>query len=41
MSAKENKAICADGQGVEEWEEIDELGMRQQLGAIPAPGQSG
>ncbi len=25
------------GQIAEEWEELDQLGMMQQLGAIPAP----
>jgi ketosteroid isomerase-like protein len=30
----------ADGKIVEAWEEYDELGMRQQLGVIPAPGQA-
>jgi ketosteroid isomerase-like protein len=30
----------ADGKIVEAWEEYDELGMRQQLGVIPAEGQS-
>ena len=32
--------ICRirDGKIVEEWERVDELGMMQQLGAIPEPG---
>jgi len=29
----------ADGKLVEHWGEIDALGLMQQLGAIPAPGQ--
>ncbi len=28
-----------DGRIAEEWTEFDQLGMMQQLGAIPAPGQ--
>jgi steroid delta-isomerase-like uncharacterized protein len=28
-----------DGQAVERWGEIDQLGMLQQLGAFPPPGQ--
>ena len=31
----------ANGQIVEHWEQSDQLGMLQQLGAIPAPGQAG
>lgn len=29
-----------DGKIVEGWEEFDELGMRQQLGALPSSGQA-
>jgi predicted ester cyclase len=28
-----------DGRVVEHWNAVDNLGMMQQLGAIPAPGQ--
>ncbi|MBI4581940.1 MAG: ester cyclase [Planctomycetes bacterium] len=31
----------ADGKFVEHWESFDQLGLLQQLGAIPAPGQAG
>ena len=31
----------AHGKGVEEWFNGDDLGMMQQLGVIPAPGQQG
>ena len=31
----------ADGRVVEHWNAVDTLGMLQQLGAIPAPGQPG
>lgn len=31
----------ADGKVVERWAVWDILGMMQQLGVIPAPGQSG
>ena len=31
----------ADGKFVEHWNVVDHLGMLQQLGVIPAPGQSG
>jgi steroid delta-isomerase-like uncharacterized protein len=31
----------ANGQFVEDWEIIDQLGLLQQLGAIPSPGQPG
>jgi predicted ester cyclase len=30
-----------DGKLVEHWANIDQLGMMQQLGVIPPPGQSG
>jgi len=30
----------AGGKMVEHWEEFDQLGMLQQLGVIPAPGQA-
>ena len=30
----------ADGKIVERWSEFDQLGMLQQLGALPAPGQA-
>jgi len=30
-----------DGKCVERWQSLDELGMLQQLGAIPMPGQGG
>jgi predicted ester cyclase len=30
----------AGGKIVEMWQDADQLGMLQQLGAIPAPGQS-
>jgi len=30
---------CADGKAVEHWCEFDNLGILQQLGALPAPGQ--
>jgi steroid delta-isomerase-like uncharacterized protein len=34
--------ICAaNGKVVEEWANIDELGLMQQLGVIPIPGQAG
>ncbi len=29
----------ADGRFVEHWGQLDMMGMMQQLGAIPAPGQ--
>ena len=31
----------ADGQFVEHWGQMDSMGMMQQLGVIPAPGQNG
>jgi steroid delta-isomerase-like uncharacterized protein len=31
----------AEGKFVEHWGQMDSMGMMQQLGAIPAPGQSG
>ncbi len=31
----------ADGKSVEYWEDFDALGLMQQIGAIPPPGQSG
>jgi predicted ester cyclase len=31
----------ADGKIVESWRLFDQMGMMQQLGVIPAPGQSG
>lgn len=31
----------ADGKMVEHWVQMDQLGLLQQLGAIPAPGQTG
>jgi predicted ester cyclase len=31
----------ADGKLVEHWANLDQLGLLQQLGAIPAPGQPG
>ena len=31
----------AGGQVVERWSQVDTLGLQQQLGAIPAPGQPG
>ena len=31
----------AGGKAVEHWGQMDSMGMMQQLGAIPAPGQSG
>ena len=34
-------ALIADGQLVENWGEVDMLGLLQQLGAIPMPGQAG
>jgi predicted ester cyclase len=30
----------ADGKIVESWRLFDQMGMMQQLGVIPAPGQS-
>jgi len=30
-----------DGKIVEHWDAVDQLGMLQQLGVIPAPGQPG
>jgi steroid delta-isomerase-like uncharacterized protein len=30
-----------EGKVVEEWEEVDQLGMLQQLGVIPSPGSKG
>ena len=30
-----------DGKIVEPWDAVDQLGMLQQLGVIPAPGQPG
>ena len=30
----------ADGKIVEEWNNFDQLGMMQQLGVVPAPGQA-
>ena len=30
----------AEGKLVESWDELDQLGMLQQLGVIPAPGQA-
>ena len=30
-----------NGKLVENWVRLDELGMMQQLGVIPAPGQGG
>jgi steroid delta-isomerase-like uncharacterized protein len=30
----------ADGKIVESWDELDQLGMLQQLGVIPGPGQA-
>ena len=41
MPAEENKAITRmlDGRMVENWNETDDLGMMQQLGLIPTPGQ--
>lgn len=30
-----------DGKWTEDWANIDMLGMLQQIGAIPAPGQAG
>jgi predicted ester cyclase len=30
----------ADGKLVELWSNFDELGMMQQLGVVPAPGQA-
>jgi steroid delta-isomerase-like uncharacterized protein len=30
----------ADGKLVENWVKLDELGLMQQLGAVPAPGQT-
>ena len=32
---------CADGKLVEHWANLDQLGMLQQLGVIPVPGQAG
>ena len=31
----------ADGKIVESWRLFDQMGMMQQLGVIPAPGQTG
>lgn len=31
----------AGGKAVEEWEMFDQLGMMQQLGVVPPPGQPG
>ena len=31
----------AGGKIVEHWGQMDSMGMMQQLGAMPAPGQSG
>ena len=31
----------AKGKAVEEWANADELGLLQQLGVVPAPGQTG
>jgi steroid delta-isomerase-like uncharacterized protein len=31
----------AGGKGVEHWGQMDSMGMMEQLGAIPAPGQGG
>jgi predicted ester cyclase len=31
----------ANGQAVEHWGNTDDLGMMQQLGVVPAPGQGG
>jgi len=31
----------AGGKGVEHWGQMDSMGLMQQLGAIPTPGQSG
>ncbi len=50
MSAEENKAVVrrvtgisihriAGGKIVEDWASADELGMMQQLAAVPAPGE--
>ncbi|MDQ5854090.1 MAG: ester cyclase, partial [Chloroflexota bacterium] len=33
-------ARIQDGQGVEAWTQSDNLGVLQQLGAIPPPGQA-
>lgn len=31
---------CADGKHLDHWANIDQLGLLQQLGVIPAPGQA-
>ncbi len=31
----------AGGKMVEHWQVVDSLGMMQQLGVVPAPGQAG
>ena len=46
MSTKENKAkvrqiIFAKGKVEEDWINFDALGLLQQLGVVPAPGQTG
>jgi hypothetical protein len=30
----------ANGKAVEQWNNVDELGLMQQLGVVPAPGQT-
>ena len=32
---------CADGKLVEHWGQMDSMGMMQQLGVVPAPGEGG
>jgi hypothetical protein len=40
MSA-ENKALIRRGFAIENWVQMDMLGLMQQLGVIPTPGQGG